>query len=111
MIDWARMRELLDEIGAEDFDMVADLFLKEVSENIGALGAAQGRPARMAEHMHALKGAASNLGFAALADLALAGERAAQAGDTEAVTMAEMRHVFDASVAAFEAERASRLVA
>ena len=37
MIDWARVSELLDEVGAEDFDEVVELFLEEVDEAIVAL--------------------------------------------------------------------------
>ncbi len=111
MIDWARVRELHDEIGAEDFQLVADLFLDEVGEGIDAIPAAAQSPSAMAEQMHALKGAAANLGFAALADLARAGEQAAMAGDSGAVTESEMRAVFDASVAVFQKDRATELAA
>ena len=37
MIDWARVSELRDEVGAEDFDEVVELFLEEVDEAIAAL--------------------------------------------------------------------------
>ena len=37
MIDWARVSELRDEVGAEDFDEVVELFLEEVEEAIAAL--------------------------------------------------------------------------
>ena len=30
MIDWQRVNELRDEVGAEDFEEVVDLFLEEV---------------------------------------------------------------------------------
>lgn len=111
MIDWPRMRELLDEIGPEDFQLVTDLFLQEMGSSITALASSMNNPRDLAEKMHGLKGAAANMGFSALADLALAGERAAQLGDTGAVTIAELQHVFDASVTAFEADRATRLAA
>lgn len=111
MIDWPRVRELHHEIGAEDFDLVADLFLEEVSANIDALAALTGQPGALADAMHTVKGSALNLGFAALADLAYAGERAAKAGDTQAVTPRELRTVFDASVATFQADRAVQLAA
>ena len=32
MIDWARVAEFYDEVGAEDFDEVVELFLEEVVE-------------------------------------------------------------------------------
>jgi hypothetical protein len=37
MIDWACVSELRDEVGAEDFDEVVELFLEEVDEAIVAL--------------------------------------------------------------------------
>ena len=37
MIDWASVSELRDEVGAEDFDEVVELFLEEVDEAIIAL--------------------------------------------------------------------------
>ena len=37
MIDWARVSELRDEVGAEDYDDVVELFLEEVDEAIVAL--------------------------------------------------------------------------
>ncbi|SDX88419.1 Hpt domain-containing protein [Citreimonas salinaria] len=110
MIDWARVCELRDEIGAEDFEEVAELFLTEVSQCIADLPAARS-PAVLRERMHALKGASLNLGFAALADICRAGERAAAQGDMNAVRPAEVRNIFAASLAAFEAEFARRFAA
>ena len=37
MIDWTRVSELRDEVGAEDFDEVVELFLEEVDEAIKIL--------------------------------------------------------------------------
>lgn len=111
MIDWSRVSELRDEIGAEDFEEVAALFLEEVSFSIAALGDGCRRARDLEEAMHALKGAALNLGFAALADLCLAGERAAAKGDMRAVLPHEVRTVFEASVADFERDRSSKLAA
>ena len=34
MIDWSRVNELRDEVGAEDFEEVVELFLEEVEEVI-----------------------------------------------------------------------------
>lgn len=110
MIDWARVCELRDEIGAEDFEEVTELFLAEVSQCIADLPAARS-PAALRERMHALKGASLNLGFAALADICRAGERAAAQGDVNAVRPAEVQNIFAASLAAFEAEIARRFAA
>src|SRR6056297_3374030 len=79
MIDWARVSELREEVGPEDFDEVVSLFLSEVGEVIARLQTAPD-PARLEEDLHFLKGAALNLGFHALAELCQQGESAAAAG-------------------------------
>jgi histidine phosphotransfer protein HptB len=80
MIDWDRVKELRGEIGAEDFDEVVALFLEEADECIARLSAEAGAAALSAD-LHFLKGAALNLGFAALSTLCQDGERRAGAGD------------------------------
>ena len=45
MIDWSRVHELVDEIGAEDFGEVVELFLAEVETAIDLLGGAEGNRA------------------------------------------------------------------
>ena len=75
MVDWERVRALRDEIGAEDFDEVVALFLEEADPAIAALSG-EGRAGPDA--LHFLKGAALNLGFAALADHCAAAERQAR---------------------------------
>lgn len=75
MVDWERVRALRDEIGAEDFDEVVALFLEEADAAIAGLSG-EGRAGPDA--LHFLKGAALNLGFAALADHCAAAERQAR---------------------------------
>ncbi len=91
MIDWDRVLELRSEIGPEDFDEVASLFLEETQEVIVQLTASNGAKA-LAADLHFLKGAALNLGFVTLADLCQDGERRAGSGDVsvdlEAVKLA-----------------------
>ena len=91
MIDWSRVRELRSEIGPDDFDEVASLFLEETDEVIARLSASNGAKALVAD-LHFLKGAALNLGFVALSDLCHDGERRAGGGDVtvdlEAVRLA-----------------------
>ena len=111
MIDWARVAELREEIGPEDFDEVAELFLIEVSQSITALPDAARHAGQLQERMHALKGASLNLGFKALADLCRAGERAAAQGDLQAVRAGEVARVYEASLAEFESERYRRFAA
>ena len=81
MIDWDRVKELREEIGAEDFDEVVGLFLEEADECLARLAPDMSAKALSAE-LHFLKGAALNLGFAALSGLCQDGERRANAGDT-----------------------------
>lgn len=78
MIDWQRVHDLQDEIGAEAFDELSVIFLQEVDEAVAALtDAGCDDPAMQAERFHFLKGAALNLGFATLAALCDVAEAAA----------------------------------
>lgn len=84
MIDWDRVEELRDEVGAEDFDEIALLFLQEVDE-VGARLAGTPDPATLEADLHFLKGSALNLGFARLGALCSEGERLAAAGSAVAL--------------------------
>ncbi|MCZ7674883.1 MAG: Hpt domain-containing protein [Roseovarius sp.] len=77
MIDWNRVSELRDEIGAEDFAEVAAAFLEETDNGVAVLDGVPDN--RLSPHLHALKGSALNLGFAEFAGLCQAGETAARA--------------------------------
>ncbi|KIN65727.1 Hpt protein [Sulfitobacter noctilucae] len=77
MINWQRLRELQDEIGAEDFDEVVDLFLEEVAETIQRVSSAQDVKT-LGEDLHFLKGSALTLGFEQFAAMCKEGEDAAQ---------------------------------
>lgn len=73
MIEWSRIDELRDEIGAEDFEEVVSLFLSEVEERLQIL--APDKPVDQSEEdLHFLKGSALNLGFRRLAALCQTGE-------------------------------------
>jgi HPt (histidine-containing phosphotransfer) domain-containing protein len=111
MIDWERVTELREEIGAEDFDEVAELFLAEVAEAIDRLEAGAGNAKIVEEEMHFLKGAALNLGFQAVSSLCQTGEKAAAQGDPHAVPDGEVRKVFDASQTEFVGELPKRFAA
>ena len=80
MIDWDRVKDLRGEIGAADFDEVVGLFLEEADECIARLSPDAGAKV-LAADLHFLKGAALNLGFAALSTLCQDGERRANTGD------------------------------
>lgn len=101
MIDWNRVAELRQEVGAENFAEVAALFLDEADEATHRLVPPD--DARSLESLlHFLKGAALNLGFRDLAALCQAGERQAALGDTS-VDLTQIRVVYAASKAAFAA--------
>lgn len=105
MIDWGRVGELRDEIGAEDFAEVAELFLEEVDEVIERL-AASPDPKQCETDLHFLKGSALNLGFRDLAELCERGERAAAAGDCGALDLGTVAHSYRKSKALFIARLA-----
>lgn len=100
MIDWSRVAELRDEIGAEDFSDVVELFLDEVEAEIGALrdGCAQGD---LEAKLHFLKGSALNLGFQAFSALCQAGESAAAAGQYDQIDLPATLDSFGASKSEF----------
>lgn len=73
MIDWQRVATLRDEVGAEDFGEVVDIFLEEVDEVIDRL---KDKPdaTTLEADLHFLKGGAQGLGFKAFSDLCQTGE-------------------------------------
>lgn len=94
MIDWKRVGELRDEIGADGFAEVADMFLEEAEGAVQALLA--GPPAEeVGGQLHFLKGSALNLGLAELAALCQEGERQAAAG--QSMDMARLAAVWQSS--------------
>ncbi len=97
MIDWDRVDELRDEVGAEDFVEVVDLFLEEVEEVMNRLRSAPD-PTRYEVELHFLKGCALNLGFRAFSTLCGNGERAAADGIAKSVDI-------DAVIASYAASR------
>ncbi len=101
MLDWARVEELRDEIGAEDFAEVVELFLEEVGGTLDRLEA--GSPSLEAD-LHFLKGAALNLGFADVARRASEGEALARRGGTP--DLAGLGQAYAASRDAFMARMA-----
>lgn len=96
MIDRARLSELKEEIGEEDFAEVAEIFLDEMNETLSVLSA---DPAAItAAAFHGLRGTASNLGFAGFAVACSGAEQLCRAG--EAVEIAPLIALFRASVEA-----------
>jgi HPt (histidine-containing phosphotransfer) domain-containing protein len=87
MIDWSRVKTLRDEIGADCFDEVVELFLGEVDEGIDRLenGVA---PQDLGDELHFLKGCALNLGFVDFAALCQRGEKDCNDGRAAQVDVA-----------------------
>ncbi|MGQ0565047.1 MAG: Hpt domain-containing protein [Gemmobacter sp.] len=87
MVDWTRVRELQDEIGADDFAEVVQLFLEETDDVVARLIA--GPPmAEVEALLHFLKGSSVNLGLATLAKLCADGERRAAGGQPQDIDLA-----------------------
>jgi HPt (histidine-containing phosphotransfer) domain-containing protein len=96
MIDWKRVDELREEIGADGFAEVADMFLEEAEGAVRAL--LEGVPDNEVEgQLHFLKGSALNLGLRDLAAICQEGERRAAAGDGALVDVAQVASVYRAS--------------
>ena len=82
MIDWKRIEELREEIGADSLVEVADMFLDEAEGAVNALVA--GLPkGEIAAQLHFLKGSALNLGLSDLAMICQEGERGAAEGNID----------------------------
>ncbi|MFP7672366.1 Hpt domain-containing protein [Marivita sp. S0852] len=110
MIDWVRVSELRSEIGADDFEEVANLFLTEVEDTLLRLDAAAGNNAEMQALMHFLKGSALNLGFSDLSILCSKGESDAAQGHVTFDPQA-LKDLFAQSRKAFETEYPKRYAA
>lgn len=100
MIDWARVEELKQEVGEDDFAELVELFLEEVEETITRLKQAPD-PANLEEDMHFLKGSALNLGFEQFSTLCQAGESAAAAGGADTINLPEIFTSYAGSKAEF----------
>jgi histidine phosphotransfer protein HptB len=101
MIDWSRIGELRDDIGAEDFKEVVELFLEEVDEVISRLKT-KADHRRLEQDLHFLKGSALNLGFTAFSDLCQEGERKSACGQARDVDIAKIVSAFERSKSLFE---------
>jgi HPt (histidine-containing phosphotransfer) domain-containing protein len=102
MIDWGRVRELREEIGEDDFEEVAQLFLEETDEVVAKLGSDMS-PQALESALHFLKGSALNLGFRKLASLCQTGEKAAAGGDCANTDLSTVVSVYNASKLEFGA--------
>lgn len=110
MIDWDRVAELRDQVGAEDFAEVVDLFLEEVAEVIETLRT-DPQANRLESDLHFLKGSALNLGFADFSEKCSNGERQAAEGNADQVDVGAILSSFDISRQLFCTELTTRFAA
>jgi HPt (histidine-containing phosphotransfer) domain-containing protein len=103
MIDWNRVTQLRDEIGAEDFDEVVEIFLEEVEEEIAELRA-NPAPETLEAKLHFLKGSALNLGFDDFSKLCKDGEVSAARGDASDIDLAHIVETYTSSKTEFLGE-------
>ncbi|WP_323779159.1 Hpt domain-containing protein [Leisingera sp.] len=99
MIDWPRVTELREEVGAEDFEEVVEIFLEEVEEVISKLQ--DGDRSQLEQDLHFLKGSALNLGFDEFSALCLDGERKSAQGEADDVDVPAIITNFQTSKSAF----------
>ena len=109
MVDWDRINVLREEVGADDFLEVAEMFLEEVGETLQRLSESK-NVNTLEGDMHFLKGAALNLGFEEFAALCRDGEQKAAASDFGSVDISRVIGCFNASRTAFVEGIAEQLV-
>lgn len=100
MIDWTRVKALRDEIGADDFGEIVEIFIEEVSEMIERLRSAP-QIDTLGEDLHALKGSALNLGFTGFSQLCQVGETLAKNGRAEEIDLPPILASYEKSSALF----------
>ncbi len=96
MIDWARVAELRNEVGEEDFDEVVEIFCEEVSEILDQLDLTEIEKAKT--DLHFLKGSAANVGMKRLSDVCADAEHQVSAGRPHDVDLLKLRSAYDASI-------------
>ena len=96
MIAWERVEELREDIGAEDFNEVLELFMDEVKVLLDELRT-DPSPRDLEERMHFLKGSAFNIGFSAMGDLCRDAEVAAASGHPDPRALSQISRCFEAS--------------
>lgn len=89
MIDWTRVEMLREEVGAEEFSEVVDLFLNEVDAALQKMKIATSFETLEAD-MHFLKGCALSLGFQQMSELCQAGETASALGNQQAINLTDL---------------------
>ena len=96
MICWERVDELREEIGAEDFPEVVELFFEEAEEVVGRWRQ-HPDPRTYEADLHFLKGCALNLGFEVLCSLCTRAKKQAREGQADAIDLSAIISVYDQS--------------
>lgn len=103
MIDWKRVSSLREEVGADDFKEVINLFLEEVEEVTDRM-TVNPDPDGLAGDLHFLKGSAMNLGFKSFAEACQKGEVQCTNGAAQTVNLTGIMSVYHLSKQEFLTE-------
>lgn len=103
-MDWARLDDLRDEVGAEALEEILDVFMAEIAELIAKLRNGPD-PGSLGADLHFLRGAALNLGFTSLAAACLSGEVLARQGQETKVDLNAILARYDECLAALADHR------
>lgn len=96
MIDWNHLHAMREEIGADDFEDVLNLFLDECAQAVAELSS-EGSIETIAAQLHFIKGSAMNLGFAALSAHCALAEHSIGSGLVRPEDLEMARTVFGSS--------------
>ncbi len=108
MISWDRARQLQDEVGADEFEEVVDLFIEEVDEVVTRM-VGKDTCEDLEADLHFIKGSALSLGFETLSDLYRDGEKLSAEGHQADVDLAKIAESFETSKTLFVQEWKTRL--
>jgi HPt (histidine-containing phosphotransfer) domain-containing protein len=98
MINWDQVKQLEEDIGAEDFGDVVVMFIEEVDEAVDDLRSLPKLDDdALAAAMHFLKGSAANLGFKEFADYCGTSEKRAENGAGNDVDLTTVVRLYDDS--------------
>lgn len=102
MINWDQVKQLEEDIGAEDFGDVVVMFIEEVDEAVDTLRTdPQLSDDDLAAAMHFLKGSAANLGLTDFAGYCSDSEKKAQSGESAQVNLSTVVTLYDQSKVLF----------
>ena len=93
MLNAARIAELKEEVGEDDFEEVFGLFCEEVEDVLQELST----NTDLAEKLHFLKGSAMNLGFDAVGDLCRTEEARLKADPAASIDIAAIQQAYTLS--------------